>query len=39
MMKGRSLVIPGFLNRLTAFLTRFGPRQTMASIARKLQED
>jgi short-subunit dehydrogenase len=35
---GKSLVVAGALNATIAFLTRFGPRQMMASIARSLQE-
>jgi short-subunit dehydrogenase len=38
MMTGKSLVVPGALNATMVFLTRFGPRQMMASIARSLQE-
>ena len=35
---GKSLVIAGRMNTLMAFMTRFGPRQLMASVARRLQE-
>jgi hypothetical protein len=38
MMSGKSLVVSGALNATMAFLTRFAPRQMMASIARSLQE-
>jgi short-subunit dehydrogenase len=38
MRAGKSLVVAGALNATIAFLTRFGPRQMMASIARSLQE-
>jgi hypothetical protein len=38
MWAGKSLVVAGRLNAAMAFLTRFGPRQMMASIARSLQE-
>ena len=38
MQAGKSSVVSGALNATVAFLTRFGPRQLMASIARSLQE-
>ena len=38
MRAGKSLVVAGALNATMAFLTRFGTRQMMASIARSLQE-
>jgi len=38
MKDGKSLVVAGRLNALTAFLTRFAPRQLAASIARKIAE-
>lgn len=38
MRAGKSLVVPGAMNATMAFLTRFGPRQLMASVARSLQE-
>jgi short-subunit dehydrogenase len=38
MRAGKSLVVSGALNAAMVFLTRFGPRQMMASIARSLQE-
>jgi short-subunit dehydrogenase len=38
MKRGKPLVIPGALNAVTAFLTRFAPIQFTASMARKMQE-
>ncbi len=38
MKRGKPLVIPGTLNGLMAFLTRFAPIQFTASMARKMQE-
>jgi uncharacterized protein len=38
MKRGRSLVIPGRMNRLMAFFTRFSPIALNAAIARKFQE-
>lgn len=38
MWTGKSLVVAGTLNAAVAFMTRFGPRQLMASVARSLQE-
>ncbi len=38
MRAGKSLVVPGRVNALMAFMTRFAPRQLMASVARSLQE-
>ena len=38
MRAGKSLVVSGAMNAAMAFLTRFGSRQMMASIARSLQE-
>ena len=38
MRAGKSLVVSGALNAAMAFMTRFGPRQLMASVARSLQE-
>jgi short-subunit dehydrogenase len=35
---GKPLVIAGRLNTVTAFLTRFAPRQLAASMARRFQE-
>lgn len=38
MKRGKALVIPGTLNRLMAFGTRFAPIQFTASMARKMQQ-
>ncbi len=38
MRAGKSLIVPGTMNSAMVFLTRFGSRQMMASIARSLQE-
>jgi len=38
LMKGKTIVIPGFVNRLLVFSVRFGPRSVVTSIARRLQE-
>jgi short-subunit dehydrogenase len=38
LLAGKSLVVPGALNAVMVFLTRFGSRQMMAGIARSLQE-
>lgn len=38
LLAGRAVVVPGLLNRMSAFLTRFAPRGLAANIARKLQE-
>ncbi len=38
MFAGRSLVIPGVLNCLVAFSTRFAPRELATRIARQVQE-
>lgn len=38
MKRGKPLVIPGALNGVTAFLTRFAPIQFTASMARKMQQ-
>jgi uncharacterized protein len=38
MMAGRPLAIPGAINRITAFMTRFAPIQLAAAIARSMQE-
>lgn len=39
LMRGKSLVIPGFLNQLTAFSTRLSPRWLLPRIVRWLQEE
>lgn len=38
MMKGKTIVIPGLVNRILVFSVRFGPRSLVTSIARRLQE-
>lgn len=38
MMKGQSLVIPGFQNRMLTCLVRFLPRKIVPSIVRRVQE-
>jgi hypothetical protein len=38
MRAGKSLVVSGGFNATLAFLTRFAPRQLMATVARSLQE-
>ncbi len=38
MMQGKTLVIPGFRNRLIAFAVRFMPRKFVASAVRGIQE-
>lgn len=38
MRAGKPLVVSGTLNAAMAFMTRFGPRQLMASVARSLME-
>jgi short-subunit dehydrogenase len=38
MKAGKSCVVAGALNATLAFMTRFGPRQLMASAARAMQE-
>lgn len=38
MQRGKAVVIPGRMNAIAAFLTRFAPRGLAASIARRLQE-
>lgn len=38
MMRGKSLVIPGFKNRLMSLAPRMLPRRLMTSIIRKIQE-
>ncbi|HPT21881.1 MAG TPA: SDR family oxidoreductase [Bacteroidales bacterium] len=39
MMKGKTVVLPGFKNALLATLTRFIPRDTVVKSARKIQEN
>lgn len=38
MMQGRSLIIPGFRNRLLAFAIRLMPRKCVVSAVRRIQE-
>jgi short-subunit dehydrogenase len=38
MMKGRSVAIHGFINRVIVFMERFIPRQLVVKIVRKIQE-
>jgi short-subunit dehydrogenase len=38
MLKGKSLVIPGFKNRLMSVAPRFIPRNTMTALIRRIQE-
>lgn len=37
-LAGKSLVIPGHLNRLMAFSTRFAPRKMLLKIVRRMQQ-
>lgn len=39
MMNGKTLVVPGVINKLTAFATRFAPRSIAAAMARALQQE
>ncbi|HTN42252.1 MAG TPA: SDR family oxidoreductase [Nitrospiria bacterium] len=39
MMKGKAVVIPGLLNKLMIFSTRFGPRSSVARLTRFIQEN
>jgi short-subunit dehydrogenase len=38
MMAGKTVVIPGAVNRLTASLPRFLPRRIVATLVRRVQE-
>ncbi|TYB76851.1 SDR family NAD(P)-dependent oxidoreductase [Bizionia myxarmorum] len=38
MMQGKSVAIPGFINKILAFMPRFIPRNMATSIVRKIQE-
>ncbi len=38
MMKGKSIVIPGLLNKIGVFGVRLGPRKLITQITRKIQE-
>ncbi|MBE9007236.1 SDR family oxidoreductase [Fortiea sp. LEGE XX443] len=39
LMKGKTVVIPGFINKLLAKSVRFVPRQLVTKIVRSMQED
>jgi uncharacterized protein len=39
MMKGKAIVIPGSLNKIMVFVTRFLPRQFIVRSVRKIQEN
>ena len=39
LMKGKTVVIPGFKNKAIAFLVRFTPRNLVTKIVRRIQED
>jgi short-subunit dehydrogenase len=36
--ENKSVIIPGFINKLTIFFVRFIPRNMLANITRKIQE-
>ncbi|HET9839401.1 MAG TPA: SDR family oxidoreductase [Candidatus Angelobacter sp.] len=38
MMAGKTLVVPGLMNKTLAFSVRFSPRKLVTAISRKLQE-
>ncbi len=38
MMKGKTVAVPGPLNRIMAFCTRFAPRRLLSAIVRRLHE-
>lgn len=38
LMKGKTIVIPGFVNRVLVFSVRLGPRKLVTAIARRIQE-
>jgi len=38
MMAGKTLVIPGTMNKMLAFSVRFSPRKMVTAISRRLQE-
>jgi hypothetical protein len=38
LMKGKTIVIPGFVNRTLVFGVRLGPRKLVTAIARRIQE-
>jgi short-subunit dehydrogenase len=37
MVKGKSVVIPGMLNRILVFLLRFSPRNFVTGMVRRIQ--
>jgi len=39
MMKGKTVVIPGLINKLLAFSVRFSPRKMVTWIVRRMQEE
>lgn len=39
LMKGKTVIIPGFLNQMTSFSVRFVPRKFVTSIVRRLQDN
>ncbi|MFN6513359.1 MAG: SDR family NAD(P)-dependent oxidoreductase [Nostoc sp. CreGUA01] len=39
LMKGKTIVIPGFINKLLAKIVRFVPRKLVTKIVRSMQED
>ncbi|TWO33274.1 SDR family oxidoreductase [Seonamhaeicola sediminis] len=38
MMEGKTIAVPGYLNKFIAFVSRFVPRDIATSIVRKIQE-
>jgi short-subunit dehydrogenase len=38
LMRGQTVVVPGWRNRLLAFAVRLAPRRTTAGIARRLYD-
>ena len=36
--KGKNIIIPGILNKITVFMIRFLPRKTITKIAKRIQE-
>ena len=38
MMRGKTVYIPGFRNRLLAQSVRFTPRKVVTAVARKIQD-
>jgi short-subunit dehydrogenase len=37
-MKGKGIVIPGFINKVQVFLTRLLPRKTVSRVAKNYME-